>query len=317
MRRDQQGRGPVSEGVTQGRGLAGEGPRDHRSCAPWWGGPGGLCTRLSCDVEVWLRKTSGCQVLDALGGCVLWGMAPGPKPGVSWYMGHCGGRSSPSSTSQCPLQLPHAALGPDTLTLGLALMGTQAPCLGTPDVLWGTKVGGSPWVGRQSMCLAGGWQSGSSRLLGAGLTGVPRAAGLGPWSAGHWSTVGRPGQPLGWVLGGQALLLAEHRGSGTMGKLGFQWLRCLVVFLPPGPARVSVEPGWTDRRPAVRVSGASPSPSAPQACAPCSPYPSRWASLGFCVKSLRASLMEARVPLCPAVSRAGRGPPERRAEPAL
>lgn len=58
--------------------------------------------------------------------------------------------------------------------------GTQAPRLGTPDVLWGTKVGGSPWVCRQSTCLAGGWRWGSSPLLGGRAHGGPQ--GSRAWS---------------------------------------------------------------------------------------------------------------------------------------
>lgn len=195
MRRDQQGRGPVSEGVTQGRDLAGEGPRDHRSWAPWQGGPGGLCTRLSCDVEVWLRKTAGCSAGCPRRVCALgagpraqaWRFPGQPSP---WYLGQGGGRSSPSSTSQRPLQLPHAALGPGVLTLGLPRRALRPPAWEHQTSCGGPRLGAARGcAGSPHAWLAAGGGA-AHRCLGAGLTGVPRAAGLGPWSAGHWSTVG-------------------------------------------------------------------------------------------------------------------------------
>lgn len=194
MRRDQQGRGPVSEGVTQGRDLVGEGPRDHRSWVPWWGGPGGLCTReevwrslpLSCDVEVWLRKTAGCQVLDALGGCVLRGLAPGPKPGVSqdaphrgtWGRAEAGAPVPPpaSALCSCPMRLwaqvrsllasPHRALRPPAWEHQMSCGGPRS----------GSARG---WAGSPRAWLAAG--SGAAHgCLGQGSWGSPGQQGLVP-----------------------------------------------------------------------------------------------------------------------------------------
>lgn len=186
MRWDQQGRGPVSEGVTQGRDLAGEGPRDHRSWAPWRGGPGGLCTRLSCDVEVWLRKTAGCQVLDALGGCVLWGLAPGPKPGVSqdnpcrgnWGRAEAGAPLPPpaSALCSCPTQLWAQVC---------SLLASPAGHSGPPPGNTRRPVGDQGWgqpVGVQAVHMPG-WQMEVGQLTaawGQGSRGSPGQQGLVP-----------------------------------------------------------------------------------------------------------------------------------------